>query len=99
MQAQLHSCKSVTPYVALNQPNNVLARCLGAARRFNHITFRHAFREQNQVADLLARQARLQPLGLTMCGETPIGLRDLVMKDQLGAVFYRRVAMTTGASS
>lgn len=58
-------------YRAPNQPNNIITRCPGRAKSFNHITFRHAFREQNQVADMLAKQARSQPLGLTICGDAP----------------------------
>nr|GMC84565.1 uncharacterized protein LOC109190924 [Ipomoea batatas] len=68
-----------------------------SAQRFASISFHHVFREQNQVADLLAKSAHSQPLGLTLWDDAPPGLGDKIGEDKLGAKYYRRVSVTMGS--
>nr|GLL49984.1 uncharacterized protein LOC109190924 [Ipomoea trifida] len=69
---------------------NVINRCFGLTRRFANVQFRNVFREQNRVADSLAKQALSLPIGLTTVAEPPGELRDWIREDQMGARFNRQ---------
>lgn len=69
---------------------NIITACFGLVRQFTNVHFGHVFREQNRVADILAKQALSQPIGLTTLAEAPGGLQDWIWEDQLGARLNRQ---------
>lgn len=72
---------------------NLIERCRVEMARLQSVEFQHVFREQNRVADALAKQATLSPGNFTELGDLPAELCNLVSDDQTGVSFIRRVPM------
>nr|GMD04057.1 putative ribonuclease H-like domain-containing protein [Ipomoea batatas] len=70
---------------------NILERCRTEAQSFQQISFLHVFREQNKVADFLAKNAHRQRSGIHHLMDPPLDIRDKLYEDQIGASFYRRI--------
>lgn len=68
---------------------NILQRCQTAATNFEEIHFEHIYREQNKLADALAKRALCLPRGYVLLTEAPNDLRDLICDDKLGACSQR----------
>lgn len=71
--------------------NNIVPRCITMSKRFANIQFVHVYREQNRIADTLAKQAFTQPTGITMLNQAPSELRELIREEQMGAQVQRRM--------
>lgn len=56
---------------------------------FDEVIFKHIFREQNRLADSLAKKALDLHTGFLMLDEVPIELRDLLFEDRLGVQYQR----------
>lgn len=70
---------------------NIIQRCVHESRKFSRVVFNHVFREQNRLADALAKLALRGQCGLHIYDSTPPALQDAVLDDQRGVGFKRRV--------
>nr|GMD34191.1 LysM and putative peptidoglycan-binding domain-containing protein [Ipomoea batatas] len=71
--------------------NNILTRCLGVMASFYRINLTHLYREQNRLANALAKQSLTNFNGFTCLLEAPRELRDVLHEDRIGVSFHRKV--------
>nr|GLL49140.1 uncharacterized protein LOC109190924 [Ipomoea trifida] len=62
------------------------------------VLYGHVYREQNVIVDTLTKQALSLPMGLTTVEQAPSGLRELILEEQMGAKFHRRLSARTHES-
>nr|GMD88111.1 Polynucleotidyl transferase, Ribonuclease H fold [Ipomoea batatas] len=74
--------------------NNLLERCWKAIKRFRMVEFRHVYREQNLVADALAKKVALCPGTFVELNEVPPAIAQTMLEDNIGVAFQRRVPVT-----
>lgn len=61
--------------------SNLIHRCLAVLCDFEEFRINHVYREQNGVADLLAKRALNQPPGVFLFDEAPCDLRKKLYED------------------
>nr|GMD39155.1 putative ribonuclease H-like domain-containing protein [Ipomoea batatas] len=76
------------------QHNSVLNRCIAAVGSFCQVLSTHAYREQNRIADAMAKRALLGSSGLMLWSNLPGGLSEMLHEDNIGAKFIRRTPTT-----
>nr|GMC69400.1 putative reverse transcriptase [Ipomoea batatas] len=64
--------------------------CCVKVTRWLEVRFEHVYREQNKLADALAKKALCHPIHLYQLDEVPNDLWSLLHDDQLGATSLRR---------
>ncbi|XP_031125131.1 uncharacterized protein LOC116027569 [Ipomoea triloba] len=68
---------------SLGQHNNIIGRCISVAQTFGAIRFTHVLRDQNCLADAMAKKALSTNSGVVTWSETPNELASLVLHDRL----------------
>lgn len=63
------------------QHNNVLSRCFAAMGSFCQVLFTHAYREQSQIADAMAKRVLLGSSRLMLWSNPPDGLSEILHED------------------
>lgn len=76
--------------------DNLVQRCLEVSRDFEDVRFNHVYREQNRLADALAKQSLHQFGGLSDLMTIPTDLEDIFYEDQAGASFQRFIPRNRG---
>ncbi|XP_031099806.1 uncharacterized protein LOC116004005 [Ipomoea triloba] len=85
------------PTISRGGNTNLIDRCRAESNKFHSVEFRHVFREQNRVADALAKEAMLSPSDNIELRAAPDVIKPMLYEDSIGVQFNRRVLMT-GAS-
>lgn len=67
----------------------IIRRCHLEATGFENVVFIHVFREQNRLADSLAKSALTHTPGFYQYAEVSSDLRDILHEDQSGVTFPR----------
>lgn len=75
----------------INSIQNILDACLHEMRNFGAVEVCHVYREQNKVADLLAKHSLLHEFGLMIYERPPGSLLETIKDDKAGVSWPRRI--------
>ncbi|XP_031096925.1 uncharacterized protein LOC116001176 [Ipomoea triloba] len=73
---------------------NLLERCREEMVNFQSLDLCHVFREQNRIADALAKLALVSPRNFTDLSDAPDAIATIIYEDRMGVSSLRRVPVS-----